>query len=272
MGEDLYCESQSELLASLLPDLADGALLVNPSAELVRTLAEYGRDNPDDMPALRVLGSEAELKAVRDDFLIASAAADLVEQDLLEFRVALTPLANTLVLDDDTLSAIIENEDAVAGLAADDAEFITSTSDQYHEQYEQADAFNLRTPGITRVLDTLETELSASTSDDFEAVLDSRSTVTRDDDSLDEIQIAILVAAKNEQLLYDLSKWGEDEGLASKATFSRTKGDLEEAGLIDTEKVPIDVGRPRLRLQLGHEDLVGTDASELADAALDHLA
>jgi DNA-binding MarR family transcriptional regulator len=64
------------------------------------------------------------------------------------------------------------------------------------------------------------------------------------------VTVSLLVAARNRELLYDISRWGEDVGLASKATFSRTKSQLEERGLLDTEKVPIDVGRPRLRLRL----------------------
>ena len=60
--------------------------------------------------------------------------------------------------------------------------------------------------------------------------------------------------------------------IASKATFSRTKTRLEDAGIIDTEKVPIDVGRPRLRLKLGDERLHGVDAGELAAVASDLMA
>jgi predicted transcriptional regulator len=81
------------------------------------------------------------------------------------------------------------------------------------------------------------------------------------------VTISLLVAARNEVLLYDISKWGEDIGIASKATFSRTKTRLEDLGLIDTEKVPIDVGRPRLRLKLGDDRLREADADQLADVA-----
>ncbi|MFB6184704.1 MAG: DUF5821 family protein, partial [Haloarculaceae archaeon] len=70
----------------------------------------------------------------------------------------------------------------------------------------------------------------------------------------------------------DISKWGEDIGLASKATFSRTKTKLEDMGLIDTEKVPIDVGRPRLRLMLGDDRLSEADTDELASVAQSLLA
>uniref|UniRef100_UPI001E507812 transcriptional regulator TbsP domain-containing protein n=1 Tax=Halegenticoccus soli TaxID=1985678 RepID=UPI001E507812 len=57
----------------------------------------------------------------------------------------------------------------------------------------------------------------------------------------------------------------------SKATFSRTKTRLEDMGLIDTEKVPIDVGRPRLRLKLGDDRLRRADAGDLAGVAQSFL-
>jgi len=71
------------------------------------------------------------------------------------------------------------------------------------------------------------------------------------DDTLDEVDLTLLAAAKHGVQLYEISRWGEDTGLASKATFSRAKNRLEDGGMIATEKVPIDVGRLRLRLMLG---------------------
>jgi predicted transcriptional regulator len=60
-------------------------------------------------------------------------------------------------------------------------------------------------------------------------------------------------------------------GIASKATFSRTKTKLEDMGLIDTEKVPIDVGRPRLRLKLGDDQLKSANTDQLASVAMSML-
>lgn len=60
-------------------------------------------------------------------------------------------------------------------------------------------------------------------------------------------------------------------GLVNKATFSRTKGRLEEQGAIATEKVPIDVGRPRLRLRLG-DQLRDDEISDLPATAQEMLA
>jgi hypothetical protein len=122
------------------------------------------------------------------------------------------------------------------------------------------------------VRSSLEAEIGEGTAADFDSVLSSLATARGDGDGLDEVTISLLVAAKNEELLYDISKWGEDVGIASKATFSRTKTDLEDLGLLDTEKVPIDVGRPRLRLKFGDDRLADASSEELASVAQSLMA
>jgi hypothetical protein len=86
----------------------------------------------------------------------------------------------------------------------------------------------------------------------------------------DEVALAILAGAKREVQLFELSTWGEDVGLASRATFSRVKIALEDRGVIETEKIPIDVGRPRQRLVLANT-LRGYEASDLPAAVRDEL-
>jgi predicted transcriptional regulator len=112
--------------------------------------------------------------------------------------------------------------------------------------------------------------LTSEMASDFRTVL--KSVEEMSDGELDVVEVSLLVAAKHEQLLYDISHWGEDVGVASTATFSRTKTRLEEQGLIETEKVPIDVGRPRLRLLLGDERLHEADTEELASVARELLS
>jgi hypothetical protein len=99
-------------------------------------------------------------------------------------------------------------------------------------------------------------------------VRSSLTTARGNGEGRDEVTISLILAARNGELLYDISKWGEDVGLASKATFSRTKSALEDLGLIATEKVPIDVGRPRLRLKFADERLRTASADELASVAM----
>ena len=242
--------------------------LINPTYETIEELVDV---LDADGPTVRLLASEGTLKTVTDDFLVASAAADHVKAGTLEFRAAETD-ANTLVVTDSTVVALVDGGDSAAGLTTTDETFVDSAYSRVDAAWDDAEAFDLRTPALSRVRGSLEDELGEATVDDFDSVLDSLETARGDGDGLDEVTVSILVAAKNEDLLYDISKWGEDIGIASKATFSRTKTNLEDRGLIDTEKVPIDVGRPRLRLQLGDDRLTDVSAGELVSVAQSVLA
>src|SRR5699024_1156878 len=149
--------------------------------------------------------------------------------------------------------------------------FVAAVRERWNSLWEDGEQFNLRTPAYSHVLETLVDEFDSALEADFETVLESIGDMDTDD-WLEEVAVSLLVAAKHEELLYDISRWGEDAGVASKATFSRKKTQLEEQGLLETEKVPIDVGRPRLRLLLGEERLREADAEELANVARDLLS
>ncbi|MFW5949488.1 MAG: transcriptional regulator TbsP [Halolamina sp.] len=252
---------------------ADGELLfVDPSAAAVEALIDLGTEFEGEMPTVKLLADERILKDVMDDFLVSSNAADLVEAGALKIRNLDDGIDNALLVSEERVVAIVTAGDAVAGLSTDDDEFVTLAYEDYAERFEAAPVFNLRTPAITRVRETMEVDIGEQPRADFDTVLSTLETARGDGDGLDEVTISLLVAAKNDVLLYDISKWGEDVGIASKATFSRTKTRLEELGLIDTEKVPIDVGRPRLRLKLGDERLENADAEELASVAQSMIA
>ncbi|WP_255198854.1 transcriptional regulator TbsP [Halorarius litoreus] len=268
---------EGNLLERTVADVLDEALaaadeelfVVNPSTDTLTELLDVL--DADDGPTVTVLAKPAVLKDVTEDFKLASTAADLRDAgrlSVLEYESN----DNTLLVTPDSVVAVVAAGDHVAGLVTDDATFIEGAYAQYRDVADEAEPFGLRTPGINRVRDSLRSSLGDRTAEDFDGVLASLETARGDGDGLDEVTISLLVAAKNEELLYDISKWGEDVGIASKATFSRTKTRLEDKGLIDTEKVPIDVGRPRLRLKLGDDRLKGASNDELASVAQSVLA
>ncbi|GAB6880165.1 DUF5821 family protein [Halorubrum gandharaense] len=245
----------------------DGELLViDPSAETIISLVEAGTER-DDLPEMLMLADERTLKDVMDDFLVASKAADLVDAGALSLRLLPEDADNALFVSEDRVLALVSAGDKAAALSSEDEAFVTEVFDTYRETFEGAEEFRLRTPPISRVRETMEAEIGEEPRADFDSVLASMETARGNGEGLDEVTVSLLVAAKNDVLLYDISKWGEDVGIASKATFSRTKTRLEDLGLIDTEKVPIDVGRPRLRLKLGDDRLKEADADQLAGVA-----
>ena len=271
MSATLLHDDSGSMLSTILTEAAEPLYIVNPSrgtiSDLVSTLQAV-----EDAPTVRVLADERALKDVMDDFLVASTAADLIEADLLSLRVLADVPNHSIAVTPEAVHAIVEIDDSASGLGTDDEGFVEQAYDQYSTEWSDAEAYSLRTPPLSRVQSTLESDIGPETATDFDSVLNSLTTARGDGDGLDEVTISLLVAARNGELLYDISKWGEDIGLASKATFSRTKTKLEDMGLIDTEKVPIDVGRPRLRLLLGDERLEDADADELATVAQSILA
>ncbi|MXR42752.1 hypothetical protein GRX01_15570 [Halobaculum sp. WSA2] len=267
MATNVFERSMNEVLRSLFDRSAGELVIVDPNAATLESLIDVGSDYDDDLPTLNVLADSRMLKDVMDDFLVAGDAADLVDAGSMTLRELDGDADNTLVAGEDELYAIVSAGEHVAALAADDESFAADAYETYRGQWADAEPFSLRTPALSRVRETLDEDIGEAVRADFDAVLTSLETARGDGDGLDEVTISLLVAAKNDVLLYDISKWGEDIGIASKATFSRTKTRLEDLGLIDTEKVPIDVGRPRLRLKLGDDRLREASGDELASVA-----
>jgi hypothetical protein len=271
LSANVHAEGLSDILESVLTAAEDDILLVNPTRDAMERLVSVA-STLEARPTVRVVAQEPVLKDVMDDFIVASNAADLVAAGSLFLRTNDVSAESALVVTRETVLAIVTAGDSVAALTTEDDEFVRTAFDAYRDDWEEAEEYRLRTPPLSRVRETMSEELSPGMREDFDDVLASLQTARGDGDGLDEVTISLLVAAKNDVLLYDISKWGEDVGIASKATFSRTKTKLEELGLIDTEKVPIDVGRPRLRLKLGEERLQSVDATELASVAQSLLA
>ena len=255
-------------IASALRTGSGAAYVVDPTPSMLRALIDTGVD-PDRPGPVRVLAGRSVLKRVAEEFTVATVAAELVERGAVDLRVAEAGTGNALVVTDASVVAVVTVGDHVAGLATDDDAFVGNAAEEYRTRFEAAEPFTLRTPALSAVRESLESELGADVRSDFDAVFESLD--ADDGPELDEVVVSLLVAARNDVLLYDVSKWGEDVGIASKATFSRTKSELEERGAIETEKVPIDVGRPRLRLRLGDGRLRDVPPERLAPAAADLL-
>lgn len=271
MTSNLLGTDLQTVAGRVLRDTDGPVYAVNPSETTIEELIEAA-EAAGPSSSLRVLADRAELRAVMEDFLVASAATDLITEETLALRTtADLPRTQFLVTGEKTV-ALVTTGDMVAGIETTDTTVVDQVGDVTATAWENAESFSPRSPAITQVRETLASEVGDAVEADFERMLASMETARGDGDDLDEVTVSLLAAARNGVLLYDISKWGEDVGVASKATFSRTKTDLEERGLIETEKVPIDVGRPRLRLKLADERLRSADPDELVSVAQSALA
>lgn len=270
MSEMLFDGGVREILERMTADGTTAVTVVNPSPTTVASVVDAL--DPADDRTVNVLARESVLKDVTDDFIVASAIADLEEADVLALRSGVQNAENAIMVTEGLVVALIARGEDVVGIGTGEDAFVGDLHARTADQWRRGSAFSHRTPPKTRVAETLSEEIGDDVWGDFASMLDALGTARGDGEGLDEVDVSLLVAARNGVLLYDISKWGEDVGLASKATFSRTKTRLEEAGLIDTEKVPIEVGRPRLRLVLGDETLKQASIDELANGALARLS
>ena len=262
-GTNVHGTSVEHVISSALQPATATVYVVDPTPLVVESIVELSVESPES-PPIRLLADEPLLKDVFDDFPIATDAADLIARGALELRVPGRPTGNTLLVTDESVVAVVTAGDQVAGLQTDEASFVQSARDTYEDHFRSGEQFTLRTPAISAIRESLEAEFDEQVRADFDSILESLRTRRDAGREIDEVVLSLLVAARNELLLYDISRWGEEVGVASKATFSRTKTELEEAGVIETEKVPIEVGRPRLRLRLGSERLRDADVDDLA--------
>ncbi|MFW6384562.1 MAG: transcriptional regulator TbsP [Halodesulfurarchaeum sp.] len=265
MNAHLLGTDVGDVLHSILTDTSSIVFVVNPTRAIIeRLLAEVSTTEVGGT-TIRVLGEARTLKEVMDDFVIASSTADLVEVDVLELRSVPGYDRTPMIVTADSVTTLVAVDTRIGGLSTTEGTFPEQVFTAVENEWDDAAPFEIRTPARSRITETLESTLGTAVRDDFEAVLDALETANRGGLSVDEVTISLLVAARNEVLLYDISKWGEDVGIASKATFSRTKTKLEDYGLIDTEKVPIEVGRPRLRLKFQNPDLEDADPGDLVE-------
>lgn len=254
LRSDIHAQQRGDILQEGVESATSALWLVNPTretvTELVQTFRESNIDPPGSTP-VRVFAAEQPLTALTDDFLLATQIAELVHTDQIRIRSLERIPHHELFVTERAVMSIVTGDSQVAGLTTTRDRFVQGTVQEYRERWRRADGFSLRTPPLSTLRETLADKLGPDTVTDFDTVLATLESMDRVE--IDEVTLSLLIAANNEELLYDISRWGEDVKLASKATFSRTKNELEEAGFIDTEKVPIEVGRPRLRLLLADE-------------------
>lgn len=272
MGQsDVHGATNREVLAEGLADASGEPLFVNPTRGMLRDLVGMYRDD-EGLPGLRILADAEPLKDLAGDFIVASALADLIDEGRFEVRTLSEVPRHTVLVTDGFVLSLVEGQKRVAGLGTGEEPFVSETFDEYGRRWDDAEAFSLRTPPLSHIRETLEADIGAAAVEDFDRILETLDRARGDGEGLDEVTISLLVAANNGELLYDISRWGEDIRLASKATFSRNKNLLEEAGLLDTEKVPIDIGRPRLRLLFADSTLQDATIEEIVERAEQELA
>lgn len=230
--------SNSETLRLTLSDTA-------PIVEVIEWLSTVETTDVD------VLIPKSIAKHVRRDFPLNSKVAELIKQDGINlYSTEVTPLPTTIV-EDDGLYYFVRFGEVEQFVTPSSDEIPTTVVEEFHRLLETGEQIQIDILPWSDLLSQLEEMVDIETRQEFERLIEAAR--IKNLGALDDISVAIIAAAQSGALLNDLSTWAEEVGLASKATFSRRKSDLEDDGVIYTEKVPIDVGRPKLRLKLADD-------------------
>lgn len=204
-------------------------------------------------PTFRVIANKEAAKKAFSSFLLASYASEMRAQDRLYLKTPKSQVTNNLLITNNEVRTLIQNDGHYLSISSELDSLVDEVRSKYSGHWEQEREYPLHVPRISTVRESLAESVGLAVSEDFIELLYLAH--TRDSHQLiDSTTAALLAAARNNKLLYDISEWGSNLNIASKATFSRKKSVLEDAGIIDLQKQPVDVGRPRLRLLI-HEEI-----------------
>jgi len=258
---------------------ASDVLLVDPSPELVRIvvgdLAAADRSGVDGSteagsPSLvRILCTDETAEAAFDDFLTATAAADARSADRLAVRTV-PDLGERLTIADGTVHAHLSvgddgtNRPSDRGFASgDDEALYAAVEEEYGARWRDADEYVFDVPGRTTIVASFGDrwpDAAGTLADLFRAA----ETLPRTG-AFDPATVCTLVGARHEVLAMDLGDWAEEVGLSSRTEIARSKARLIEGGLVETEREPVGVGRPRHRLVLANGGPTDPTGGELLD-------
>jgi hypothetical protein len=240
--------------------------LLNPPVSVLRSLVPASATDDGDLPPLGVLARKNTLYDVRQQFPLASRLQELIEEGQVALRKSPIDQNTTVLVSESELIAFVVIEETVEWLTMDESKDSAGLFGELEELWDDSEQYSLRTPPLTVTLDSATETLGESFGDRFTRAVEWAEELA-DPTEFHAIRAAVVIGAAEEHLHYEVSKWGEDASVASKASFSRHKGDLEDRGLVRTEKAQVLMGRPRQRLFLTDEyrDLL---AEEGLDALL----
>jgi hypothetical protein len=249
----IHSDAPTETMRRVLTETAGESVryLVNPTAEYLFALTIVG-NRSDELEPVRVLGRREVVRQLRQDFTVGSRMSNLVDDDLVAIREGELDDETPMLVADNSVHTLVLLEETAGSVPSRDPAFVTEVFDACDQRWAAAEPYSIRIPPLRSLRVSMTARLGDPFRDGFETALDVAETL-RDRTEFHPVRAAIVVAASERLLHYDLSKWGEDSGLASTASFSRHKTDLEDENVITTEKEPVEMGRPRQRLLLTDE-------------------
>jgi hypothetical protein len=135
----------------------------------------------------------------------------------------------------------------------------------YRSLWEAAVPHTVDLPPYSTMLSVAERTVGRAVREDFAAAaeaLDRRNSGA----SVKPVALAILVGARHEAFVTDITEWVETVGLATQGTVSTVKTELEDLDVVATDDVVHGVGRPRQQLRFADDSFTTLTVEELVAA------
>lgn len=237
-------------------------------ASFTRAVADG--EGPPDGAARRLLVEEPIRERLRDDFLIGSRLAELVDADAAAVRAATDHLDDRAVVGEDDAWLLLTVGDDVSAIPASDGDLVEGLRRKYGERWSAAQEIDLRSPPRDRVTAAVAEEITEEAAADLTAAVDGAERL-RWGEKPDPTDLLLLVGARADAQFQAVTAAAERVSLSSRSSCSRAKQDLENAGLLRTERIPQGIGRPRQRLVPGREWVAEAAPEELVRTAREQL-
>lgn len=204
--------------------------------------------------AVDIYVSPNTLTDVTDEFIYESVLTELRTTNQVTLYNTQTPEENiVLTIDAAYIATNIDNQ--IALFSTTDDQTITAISELIdNETQSKVEKSTVKpyTELKNHFAELLNTEFITA----FETALTE---ALNHSDEIPIQHVFVIVSAHETQLQKDVSEGLSDTNTVSIAGFSRAKTELQETGVITTIKVPVDVGRPKHRLQLTDATKRNTD-------------
>lgn len=174
-------------------------------------------------------------------FRRSALVADLRRAGVLAIRECSSVDGRLTVLDDRTY-AHLSVGDRIETLTAASSSLADGLRERYGRVWSTATSVTAPLPPLSTFVSTFADAFPGAART-LLAVLDAET--LRRDEPFDPITTVLVVAARHELQTLRVSEWAESIDLASRTEISRRTTRLVDRGVIETDRVPHGIGRPR---------------------------
>ncbi len=161
------------------------------------------------------------------------------------------------------LMSVIELEQDIYGLQTESERLVDAVWSFVGHMWDDAESIPLEVPTVTEISDTYTELVGQHHAEVYLQALEQSWPLQLSDVALDATELAVMVAAHADTQLRELSIWGEDVEISTRADFSRAKTRLVELGIVETSTDHMGIGRPRLRLHMVDIEQISSDRPEV---------